>query len=145
MMREQTTFFEKLTMSYAKPLLDSSQTQQIKFEQYGILPDRLKICHEAKKLESHIQHFTQKNPQDRYAFMKGILSLNRWNFTKFRLIRLLLTCEDVYKPLLLVSFITWLQDSEPDTMYTIGKALFTGLLIPTSRIVIHTTWEYFCF
>ena len=53
-MRENESFFSKFTFSYAKPLMVSSMTQQIQFEQYGNLPDRLKICYEADLLESHI-------------------------------------------------------------------------------------------
>ena len=54
MMREDATFFEKVFYSYARPLLESSMTQEIKFEQYGELPDRLKICYESEYLESNI-------------------------------------------------------------------------------------------
>ena len=91
MMREEATFFEKLFYSYARPLLESSMTQQIKFEQYGELPDRLKICYEAEYLEENIQHYFKQNPQDKYAFMKGILRANKWHFAKFTAIRCFLT------------------------------------------------------
>jgi hypothetical protein len=91
MMRENTTFWEKVFYSYAKPLLDSSMTQQIRFEQYGELPDRLKVCHEAENLESSIQHFIKKNPQDRYAFLKGIFRANKGAFAKFGAVRCFLT------------------------------------------------------
>ena len=56
-MREGASFWSKLFYSYAKPLLDSSLTQDIRFEQYGELPDRLKIKHEEEKIESKIQHY----------------------------------------------------------------------------------------
>lgn len=49
------------------------------------------------------------------------------------------------RPLLLVSFVNWLMDTEPDTPYTICSALFMALLIPLIRCVFHTIWEYFCF
>ena len=91
MMRENATFFEKVFYSYAWPLLESSTTQQIKFEQYGELPDRLKICHESEYLESNIQHYLQKNPNDRYAFLKGIFRANKWHFAKFTAVRFFLT------------------------------------------------------
>ena len=56
-MRENASLWSKLTFGYAKPLLDSSMKQQIRFEQYGELPDRLKICHEAKELETQINYY----------------------------------------------------------------------------------------
>lgn len=144
-MREDASFLETLFYSYARPLLDSSVTQQIKFEQYGELPDRLRICHEAKIIESNIQHYIKKNPQDRYAFMKGILKTNQWHFLKFCTIRTFLTCRDVYQPLLMASYISWLQDSTPDTTYTTCRAVGTMLLLPVMGMIMHTTWEYFCF
>ena len=144
-MREDASFLDTLFYSYARPLLDSSVTQQIKFEQYGELPDRLRICHEAKIIESNIQHYIKKNPQDRYAFMKGILKTNQWHFLKFCTIRTFLTCRDVYQPLLMAGFISWLQDSTPDTTYTTCKAVGTMLLLPVMSMIMHTTWEYFCF
>lgn len=53
-MRENASFFEILFYTYPKPLLDSALTQQIRFEQYGDLPDRLKICYEEEKIEKSI-------------------------------------------------------------------------------------------
>jgi len=50
MMREEASFIDTVLFRYAWPLLESSMTQQIKFEQYGEIPDRLKICHEMKHL-----------------------------------------------------------------------------------------------
>jgi hypothetical protein len=46
----------------------------------------------------------------------------------------------------MVSFISWLQNTEePDTYYTIAKAIAIGLLMPLARAFNHTVWEYFCF
>ena len=89
-MRENASFFDILFYNYAKPLLDSSMTQQIKFEQYGELPDRLKIQYEEEKIESEIQHYIKKDPNDRMAFMKGLVSANKWNLSKFMIVRMVL-------------------------------------------------------
>ena len=56
-MRENASFFDKLFYRYSWPLLQSSMTQQIRFVQYGDLPERLKIKHEEKRIEEHIQYF----------------------------------------------------------------------------------------
>ena len=77
--------------------------------------------------------------------MKGILKTNQWHFLKFCTIRTFLTCRDVYQPLLMASFISWLQDSTPDTTYTTCRAVGTMLLLPVMSMIMHTTWEYFCF
>lgn len=90
-MREQASFFDKFLFRYAKPLLDSSQTQRITFEQYGELPDRLRICHESENLKSHIEYYSNKTPGDRYAFMKGVLSANKARFLLFVAVRFCLS------------------------------------------------------
>ena len=109
-MREDASLWSKIVFGYAKPLLDSSLTQQIRFEQYGELPERLMICHEAKLLEEHIHYYAKKNPNDKFAFMKGMLYVNRWKFPKFIAVRSMLMLNDIFNPLLLVSFISWIQD-----------------------------------
>ena len=53
-MREEATLFQRIFYTYAKPLLDSSMTQQIKFEQYGDLPEHLRIAHESKAIEEQV-------------------------------------------------------------------------------------------
>ena len=53
-MREDASFCSKLFFSYAWPLLETSMESRICFEQYGDLPEGLKICHEEKKIESSI-------------------------------------------------------------------------------------------
>lgn len=95
-MREGASLWDKLTFGYAKPLLDSSMKQQIQFEQYGELPDRLKICHEAKQLEEQIMHYYEKDNNDKYAFMKGMLAVNKWKFAKFYAVRIALMMDDIY-------------------------------------------------
>ena len=89
-MRENASFLDVLFYRYAWPLLKSSTQQQIRFDQYGDLPERLLIKYEEKNIEEHIQHYIKKDPQDRFAFVKGMLCANKWNFAKFGLVRLLL-------------------------------------------------------
>ena len=108
--RENASFWSKFTYSYIEPLLDSCLIQPICFEQYGILPERLRICHEEKKYEESIRRYEQKGKSDKFAFMKGILYANRWKLPKFFAIRIVLMINDLLNPLLLVSFITWIQD-----------------------------------
>ena len=61
-MRENASFLDKLFYRYPWPLLKSSMDQQIKFEQYGELPETLQIKHEEKQIEENIQHYIKKNP-----------------------------------------------------------------------------------
>ena len=145
-MRENASLWSKITHSYARPLLESSLTQQIRFEQYGELPDRLKICHEAKLLEEQIHKYWQIDPTDKFAFMKGMLYVNRYKFPKFYAVRMLLTAIDLSNPYFMVQFIAWIQDQNtPDTSWTIAYALALGLMIPLSKALQTTIWEYFVF
>ena len=116
-------------------------TQRISFEQYGYIPERMKVCHEAEKLESNIKHFTDKNPKDKYAFAKGIFYTNRWKFSKFVLIRSMLCFGEVVNPLLMVSFLDWVQDTTPDTNFSTGCAILKALLIPLICVAQRTWWE----
>ena len=90
-MREGRSFLELIFYTYAKPLIESAMTQQIRFEQYGELPDRLKIKYEEEKLEAAIQGYIKKNPYDRLAFMKGMLEANKYQLAKFFAVRCILT------------------------------------------------------
>ena len=53
-MRDDASFLSKLFFSYAWPLLECSMESRICFEQYGDLPEHLKIEHEEKKIEASI-------------------------------------------------------------------------------------------
>lgn len=90
-MREGRSFLDIIFFSYAKPLLDSAMTQQIRFEQYGDLPDRLLIKYEEEKIEASIKHYIVKDPQDRLAFMKGLISANKYELIKCFAVRSTLT------------------------------------------------------
>ena len=54
------------------------------------MPDRLKIEHEEKKIEEHIQYYIKKDPEDRMAFCKGLLSANKSQLMKFVIVRIML-------------------------------------------------------
>ena len=56
-MREDASLLSKMFFTYPEPLVRIAQTEQICVDQYGNLPDRLRIEHECEKLESHIDHF----------------------------------------------------------------------------------------
>ena len=101
-MRENASFLDTLLFRYAKPLLDSSMTQRITFEQYGELPDRLKICYEQERLKEHINYYIEKNPEDKYAFMKGLIGANKWKLALFVFVRFCLSLQQFINPILTV-------------------------------------------
>lgn len=56
-MRQEAGLLSKLTFSYPKPLLDLAMKADICFEQYGELPEDLKVKHKVEALESHMQYY----------------------------------------------------------------------------------------
>lgn len=107
-MREDASFFDKFTYRYAWPLLESSMTQQICFEQYGDLPDRMKGCHTQKKIKDNIQYYFDKDPNDKLAFAKGLFMANWKQLLTHWSVRMVLMVDDIANPFLLASFIGWL-------------------------------------
>ena len=145
MMRENTTFWQKLFFSYAQPLLKSSITQQIKFEQYGELPDRLLIKHEEAKLEASIGHYLAKDQQDRFAFCKGLVAINKFNFAKFAAIRVALTSNEFIVPYIMTYVLEWVQSGVEEPLTDTLQMVALGMSIPAIQIAAHLIWEYFCY
>lgn len=56
-LREEASWLSKIFFSYPKPLLEAAERERITFEQYGELPDHLKIKHEMEKMEKQIDHY----------------------------------------------------------------------------------------
>ena len=96
-------------------------------------------------LEEHINHFTKKNPKDKYAFLKGIMTAKKWKFLLFVGVNVLLSLESIFIAFQLVSFIDWMQDEATDDYYSTAAAMFTACSIPFSRCITHTIWKYFEF
>ena len=144
-MRENTSFFEKVFYRYPWPLLKSSMSQKIRFEQLGELPEHMKIKHEEKRIEEHIQYYIRKDGEDRLAFMKGLISANKSSLIKFGVVRLLLQFDDVVVPFLIARVLAWIQRTEPEPFEDTLKMVMLALVIPLLHMISHTIWEYFCF
>ena len=144
-MRENASFIDKLFYRYSWPLLKSSMTQQIRFEQYGELPERLQIKHEEKLIEENIKHYIKKDPQDRFSFMKGLIATNKQNFIKFSIVRLCLQIDDFFIPWVMTQTLDWIQKAEEEPLSDTLKMLALALSVPLIQTMVHTTWEYFCF
>ena len=144
-MRENTTFWQKVFYTYAKPLLDSSRNEKIKFEQYGDLPERLHIKHEEEIIETSIKHYIAKDPNDKLAFMKGLLAANKKNFTKFIFIRMMMQLDDFLLPFIIATFIDWIQSAKEESLQDTLFMVAMALTVPAVQSIVHTIWEYFAF
>ena len=113
-MRENESFFSKLFFSYAKPLLDSSMTQRIRFEQYGELPDRLKIKDYADDIEKEINQHLSKNPDDKYALLRGVYTKVKTRFYLFSALRVFFAVTHTLRIFLMKKLIDWVTNETPD-------------------------------
>jgi len=70
---------------------------------------------------------------------------NKASFMKFTLVRVLLQIDDLIIPFLIAEVLTWIQKAEPEPLEATLKMMMMALLIPALHMIVHTTWEYFCF
>ena len=68
----------------------------------------MKIKHEEKRIEEHIQYYINKDGEDRLAFMKGLIWANKSDLIKFGIVRLLLQFDDIVVPFLIARVLTWI-------------------------------------
>jgi len=144
-MREGASFWDTVFFSYAWPLLQSSMKEPIQFEQYGELPERLLIKHEEERIETSIKQYIAKDPSDRFAFMKGLLAVNKNNFIKFVSVRLGLQVDEFVFPFMIAKLIEWIQSGEEESVESTLCMIAFALTIPALQCLTHTVWEYFCF
>lgn len=79
------------------------------------------------------------------AFMKGLIDINKYNFSKFIVVRLLLNFMEPIKVWLISEMMAWIASGEAETLEQTVYMFCFGMLIPLSRVTQHTIWEYFCF
>ena len=96
-------------------------------------------------LSEHLDYYIKKDPNDKYAVLRGVMSANKWRFTQNMIVRTVITIPTFIQPLLIVYFINWLQDGKKDTMESIAMACMAPLLIIVIKLVNHIVWEQFCF
>ena len=109
-MREESSLWDKMIFNYAKPLLDISMKERICFEQYGDLPDKLKIDHEIAKVEHKIYHHMKQQPQSNYNVLRGMLEANKWKYTLFILARFGISFLNMMIPPLLGELIEFIEE-----------------------------------
>jgi hypothetical protein len=144
-MRENASFWDKVFYSYAKPLLESSKKEPLKFEQFGELPDHLQIKYEEKRIEDSIKYYIKKDPTDRFAFMKGLLDVNKYKLAKFLVVRIILQIDDFLLPFMVARLIDWIQEAAEEPIESTIAMVALALAMPAIQLIVQTVWEYFCF
>ena len=96
-------------------------------------------------MSEHLDYYIKKDPSDKYAVLRGVMSANKWRFAQNMIVRTVITIPTFIQPLLIVYFIDWLQDGKKDTMESIAMACMAPLLIIVIKLVNHIVWEQFCF
>ena len=113
-MREEASWLSKFFFAYPKPLLYSSLTEKISFEQYGVLPEHLKIKYEVKKLQENIDFYVKKDPKDELAVFRGVLVTNKQRYMIFLAAKMLLCSIGLYVPILMKQFIDYIESDDTD-------------------------------
>ena len=67
--------FSQYTHSFIEPLLQEAQTNEIKFEQFGKLPDHMNIDTEVKKLEAEWQRQREAYPESKKSLFWAFIYL----------------------------------------------------------------------
>ena len=108
-MREDAPWYNKIFFSYAEPLLYSAMKEKLSFEQYGVMPEHLKIKYEIPRLEENLNYYVKKDPKDKYGVFKGVLNTHKQRFAIFLSAKLMLCIIGLYVPILMASFIEYLE------------------------------------
>ena len=112
-MREDASWWSKWTYAYASPLIHSAVTEEICFEQYGDLPDYLKVKYEIKKLEDSMEYYLKKDPDSKNSVIKAVWDINKWWFLIFILGRLVETVCQMSTPVLIKELAEYLEADKP--------------------------------
>ena len=88
-------------------------TEEICFEQYGDLPDYLKVKYEIKKLEDSMEYYLKKDPDSKNSVIKAVWDINKWWFLIFILGRLVETVCQMSTPVLIKELAEYLEADKP--------------------------------
>ena len=144
-MRKEAGLLSKLTFSYPKPLLDTAMEGDICFEQYGELPDELKIKHSMTVLEQNMQYYLKTEPESKNSVIKAIFATNGWMFAFFVVCKLILTVLELAIPILMKEFITFMEEDNPPEYMTSAWAVKVGIALLAIKVFKHTLWENLCY
>ena len=111
-MREDASWLSKIFFSYSRPLLYSSLKEKISFDQYGVLPEHLKIKHEYEKLQKNMDYYVKKDPKDEYAVFKGVVATSYDRYALFLTCKMLLCSIGLYVPVLMKQFIEYVENED---------------------------------
>ena len=102
--------------------------------------------HEEKKIESSIQHYIRKDPQDRFAFMKGLVAANKAKIFKNFLVKILrIVTLDWTTPFLITETTNWIQQTEPEPWVQSLRMIALACCLPLLKFVWHVIQEYINF
>ena len=129
MMREDASWISRIFFSYAKPLLYSSLNEKISFDQYGLLPEHLKIKYEVDKLERNMDYYVKKDPKDKYSVLKGVVATHWDRYIFFCAVRFLLCVIGTYIPVLMKHFVDYIESEDDGDHEKWQRAAMIGCTI----------------
>jgi ABC-type bacteriocin/lantibiotic exporter with double-glycine peptidase domain len=73
------------------------------------------------------------------------LAVNKYNFTKFAVVRICLMSHEFIVPYIMIRVLEWVQSGVEEPLADSLQMIALGLSIPAIQIVCHLIWEFFCF
>ena len=82
--------------------------ERICFEQYGVLPEKLKIDYEIAKVSERIYQNMRENPDSKSSVLKGMIQANKWKYVIFIFARFAISFLEMMVPPLLGELIEYI-------------------------------------
>ena len=145
-MREDASWYERALFSYAQPLLYSSMKEQITFDQYGVMPEHLKIKYEVAKLEANIDYYVKKDTKDTNGVIKGVAATMKERLAAFLLAKVVLCVCGISVPVLMAKFVEYVEN---DANIGDNSAWLSAITIACQLLAIkgfsQIFWEHVCY
>ena len=106
-------------------------TQQPTLEQYGVVPDRMKIERTEPVLRAFVDEHLANNKADKMAFIKGAFSFGKILLIKMTILRFCAEFIDLINPWVIAELIDWLSTRDPNEPIEQTLKMFAfGLIVP---------------
>ena len=118
---------------------------EISFEQYGNLPEDMKIGERVIKMRESIDYYMEKDPESKSSIIKAVFATNYHFFALITAVRFTLCVMEVAIPILLTEFTKYMEgDNLPEYMTQMWAfKIAMGLLL--LKVFKHTVWENICY
>ena len=115
-MRDKVSWPSLLTFQYVMPLLKCAyaENEKVTIEQFGILPDSIKVAETVPLLEDAWKREYTQNPESKMALVKALARVFKWNMIIRFFAKLMSQMMEMLSPMLIFKFTEYVEKSESD-------------------------------